>query len=115
MLLSKALGVRVNKPKFKGEVGVCDYKGKRLILLKPQTYMNASGLSVEPCAHFYKIPPERIIVIFDDISLPVGRIRVRKNGSAGGHNGIKSIICEPRHRRVSAREGRRRRQAAPGL
>ena len=55
--------------------------------------MNASGLSVEPCAHFYKIPPERIIVIFDDISLPVGRIRVRKSGSAGGHNGIKSIIA----------------------
>ena len=91
-LLAKALGVRVNKPKFKGEVGVCDYKGKRLILVKPQTYMNASGLCIEPCAHFYKIPPERIIVIFDDISLPVGRIRVRKNGSAGGHNGIKSII-----------------------
>ena len=91
-LLAKALGVRVNKPKFKGEVGVCDYKGKRLILVRPQTYMNASGLCIEPCAHFYKIPPERIIVIFDDISLPVGRIRVRKNGSAGGHNGIKSII-----------------------
>ena len=91
--LSKALGVRVNKPKFQGEVGVCEYKGKRLILLKPQTYMNASGLSVEPCAHFYKIPPERIIVIFDDISLPVGRIRVRKSGSAGGHNGIKNIIA----------------------
>ena len=93
MPLAKALGVRVNKPKFQGEVGVCEYKGKRLILLKPQTYMNASGLSVEPCAHFYKIPPERIIVIFDDISLPVGRIRVRKSGSAGGHNGIKSIIA----------------------
>ena len=91
--LSKTLGVRVNKPKFQGEVGVCEYKGKRLILLKPQTYMNASGFSVEPCAHFYKIPPERIIVIFDDISLPVGRIRVRKSGSAGGHNGLKSIIA----------------------
>ena len=91
--LAKALGVRVNKPKFKGEAGSCDYQGKRLILLKPQTYMNASGLSVEPCAHFYKIPPERIIVIFDDISLPVGKIRVRKSGSAGGHNGIKSIIA----------------------
>ena len=77
---------------YKRQVGVCDYKGKRLILVKPQTYMNASGLCIEPCAHFYKIPPERIIVIFDDISLPVGRIRVRKNGSAGGHNGIKSII-----------------------
>ena len=91
-LLAKALGVRVNKPKFKGEVGVCDYKGKRLILVKPQTYMNASGLCIEPCAHFYKIPPERVLVLFDDISLPVGKLRIRKNGSAGGHNGLKSII-----------------------
>ena len=91
-LLAKKLSVRINKPKFKGETCLCDYKGKRLILLKPDTFMNASGLSVESCAHFYKIPPERIIVIFDDISLPVGRIRVRKSGSAGGHNGIKSII-----------------------
>ena len=114
-LLAKALGVRVNKPKFKGEVGVCDYKGKRLILVKPQTYMNASGLCIEPCAHFYKIPPERIIVIFDDISLPVGRIRVRKNGSAGGHNRDQVDHLESRNRCVSACEGRRGRQAAPGL
>ena len=92
-LLAKALGVRVNKPKFKGEVGVCDYKGKRLILVRPQTYMNASGLCIEPCAHFYKIPPERVLVLFDDISLDVGRTRVRRKGSAGGHNGIKSIIA----------------------
>lgn len=91
-MLAKKLGVRINKVKFKGELGQCDYHGRRLILLKPQTYMNASGLSIEPCAHFYKIPPEHIIVIFDDVSLPVGKIRVRKNGSAGGHNGIKSII-----------------------
>ena len=54
--------------------------------------MNASGLAVEAAAHFYKIPPERVLVLFDDISLPVGKIRVRKSGSAGGHNGIKSII-----------------------
>lgn len=92
-VLAKALGARVNRLKFKGEVGQCDYHGRRLILVKPQTYMNASGLCIEPCAHFYKIPPERIIVIFDDISLPVGKIRVRKSGSAGGHNGIKSIIA----------------------
>ena len=55
--------------------------------------MNASGLAVEAAAHFYKIPPERVLVLFDDISLPVGKIRVRKSGSAGGHNGIKSIIA----------------------
>ena len=91
--LAKALGVRVNKPKFKGELGICDYKGKRLVLLKPQTYMNASGLSVEPCAHFYKIPPERILVLHDEISFAPGVIRIRKKGSAGGHNGLKSIIA----------------------
>ena len=54
--------------------------------------MNASGLSVEPAAHYYKLPPERIIVLFDDISLPVGKLRIRKSGSAGGHNGLKSLI-----------------------
>ena len=60
--------------------------------MKPQTYMNASGIAIEAAAHFYKIPPERVLVLFDDISLPVGKLRIRKNGSAGGHNGLKSII-----------------------
>ena len=91
--LSKALGVRVNKPKFQGEVGVCEYKGKRLILLKPQTYMNLSGESVSPAAAFYKVPPEHIIVVSDEVSLPIGKLRIRKSGSAGGHNGLKNIIA----------------------
>ena len=90
--LAGSLGVSVNKVRFKGLVGSCSYHGKKLILLKPETYMNASGIAVEAAAHFYRIPNERIIVIFDDISLPVGKIRVRPSGSAGGHNGIKSII-----------------------
>ena len=60
--------------------------------MKPMTYMNLSGTAVEKAASFYKIPPERVLVIFDDISLPVGKMRLRKKGSAGGHNGIKSII-----------------------
>ena len=92
-ILAEKLNAKVDRLKFQGLYTQVNYSGKKLFLLKPQTYMNASGLSVEPCAHFYKIPPERIIVIFDDISLPVGRIRVRKSGSAGGHNGIKSIIA----------------------
>lgn len=90
--LADSLGVNVNKVRFKGLVGSCNYHGKKLILLKPETFMNASGIAVEACAHFYKIPPERVLVIFDDISLPVGKIRVRPSGSAGGHNGLKSII-----------------------
>ena len=91
-LLAKALGVRVNKPKFKGEVGVCDYKGKRLILVKPQTYMNLSGESVGEAARFYKIPADHVLVISDDVSLPAGKLRIRGGGSAGGHNGLKNII-----------------------
>ena len=90
--LAGMLGVKVERSRFRALTGTASYRGNKLILLKPQTYMNASGMAVEPAAHFYKVPPERVLVIFDDISLPVGRIRVRKDGSAGGHNGIKSII-----------------------
>ena len=66
--------------------------GERVLLMKPQTFMNLSGDAVRKAADFYKVPPERIIVLFDDISLAPGRLRIRKTGSAGGHNGIKSII-----------------------
>ena len=66
--------------------------GKKCLLMKPQTFMNNSGEAVGEAARFYKIPPERIIVISDDISLDVGKIRIRRKGSAGGHNGLKSII-----------------------
>ena len=71
-----------------------NYKGHKLFLLKPQTYMNLSGRSVLQLSAYFSIPPERIIVMFDDISLAPGRLRVRREGSAGGHNGIKSIISE---------------------
>lgn len=67
-------------------------QGQKILLAKPQTFMNLSGESVAALAAYYKIPPERILVLFDDISLPPGRIRVRASGSAGGHNGVKSII-----------------------
>ena len=91
-LLAQELGGKIDRAKFRGLYGQVTFEGKKLILLKPQTFMNLSGLSVMDAARFYKLPPERIIVLFDDISLPVGRLRIRPDGSAGGHNGIKSII-----------------------
>lgn len=93
-LLAEKLGARIDKAKFQGLYGQVDYKGNRLYLLKPLTYMNLSGVSVLQLSSFFKIPPQRIIVIFDDISLEPGRLRVRSDGSAGGHNGIKSIIAQ---------------------
>ena len=91
-LLAARLQVKVSKERFKALTAQADFDGQRLLLMKPQTYMNASGIAIEAAAHFYKIPPERVLVLFDDISLPVGKLRIRKNGSAGGHNGLKSII-----------------------
>lgn len=92
-LLAARLQVKVSKERFKALTAQAEYAGRRLLLMKPQTFMNASGIAVEAAAHFYKIPPERVLVLFDDISLPVGRLRIRKDGSAGGHNGLKSIIA----------------------
>ena len=93
-LLADQLNVKVDKLKYQGLYCQTTYKGKKLFLLKPQTYMNLSGRSVLQLSAYFNIPPQRIIVMFDDISLEPGRLRVRANGSAGGHNGIKSIIQE---------------------
>ena len=93
-LLADQLNVKVDKLKYQGLYCQTTYKGKKLFLLKPQTYMNLSGRSVLQLSAYFNIPPQRIIVMFDDISLEPGRLRVRANGSAGGHNGIKSIISE---------------------
>ena len=90
--LAGQLGAKIDRAKFRGLYGQATYQGMKLILLKPQTFMNNSGLSVMDAARFYKLPAERVVVLFDDISLDVGRLRVRAEGSAGGHNGIKSII-----------------------
>ena len=90
--LAEQLHTKVDRVKFQALTGTATLEGQKLILLKPTTYMNLSGDAVQAAARFYKIPPERILVMFDDISLDPGRLRVRKNGSAGGHNGIKSII-----------------------
>ena len=91
-LLAQDLGCKIDKAKFQGLYGQIVRNGKKLYLLKPQTYMNLSGRSVLQLSAYYNIPPQRIIVMFDDISLAPGRLRVRADGSAGGHNGIKSII-----------------------
>ena len=93
-LLAEKLGCRIDRAKFQGLYGQSVYNGCKLFLLKPQTFMNLSGRSVVQMSAFFDIPPERIIVLFDDISLEPGRLRIRGNGSAGGHNGIKSIIQE---------------------
>lgn len=93
-ILAEKLGCRIDKGKFQGLYGQTSYKGKKLLLLKPQTFMNLSGRSVLQLSAYFHIPPQRIIVMFDDISLEPGRLRVRPDGSAGGHNGIKSIIAE---------------------
>ena len=91
-MLSDKLDVKINKIKFKAVVGEGQIGGVRCLLMKPQTFMNLSGEAVKEACTFYKIPPENVIVAFDDISLPCGGLRIRRKGSAGGHNGIKSII-----------------------
>lgn len=93
-ILAQQLGCRIDKGKFQGLYGQTVYQGTKLYLLKPQTFMNLSGRSVLQMSAYYNIPPQRIIVLFDDISLEPGRLRIRSDGSAGGHNGIKSIIAE---------------------
>lgn len=92
-VLADRLNTSVDEKKFKGLYGRGIIAGEKVILLKPQTFMNLSGESVREAADFYKVDPEHIIVIYDDISLDVGQLRIRKKGSAGGHNGIKNIIA----------------------
>ncbi len=93
-ILAEKLSCKVDKMKFQGLYGQVNYKNKKLYLLKPMTFMNLSGRSVLQLSSYFHVPPQRIIVMFDDISLVPGRLRIRPNGSAGGHNGIKSIISE---------------------
>ena len=85
-------GASITRLKFKSLLGDCMVAGQRVALLKPQTFMNLSGQAVVEAMQFYKLPPERVIVLFDDISLPVGALRIRRKGSDGGHNGMKNII-----------------------
>lgn len=93
-IVADKLNCTVDNGKFQGLYGMTTYHGNKVYLLKPLTYMNLSGKSVLQLSAYFQIPPQRIIVLFDDISLEPGRLRVRPSGSAGGHNGIKSIIQE---------------------
>lgn len=90
--ISSKYNIDVTRVKFKGVIGEGFIGGEKVILLKPTTYMNLSGESVREAMSFYKLTEEDIVIIYDDISLEVGKIRIREKGSAGGHNGIKSII-----------------------
>lgn len=91
--ISKEYNIEINRQKFKGVCGEGFIANQKVMLLKPSTYMNLSGESIRQAADFYKLSNEDIIVLYDDISLDIGRLRLREKGSAGGHNGIKSIIA----------------------
>lgn len=91
--MEKKLGVSINKMRFKALTQTVDISGKKVLLMKPQTYMNLSGDAIVQAANFYKVPPERVIVVSDETALPIGRLRIRRGGSAGGHNGLKSVIA----------------------
>lgn len=91
--MEKKLGVSINKMHFKALTQTVDISGKKVLLMKPQTYMNLSGDAIVQAANFYKVPPERVIVVSDETALPIGRLRIRRGGSAGGHNGLKSVIA----------------------
>lgn len=90
--IAESVSARIDRAKFHALVGEGEIGGVRVLLMKPETYMNNSGVAVAEAASFYKIPPQRVIILSDDISLEPGFIRIRRKGSAGGHNGLKSII-----------------------
>lgn len=92
--IAQTYNIQVMKNKYKALIGDGTIGGEKVILMKPQTYMNLSGEAVKACMDFHKISPEDLIIIYDDISLDVGQLRLRKSGSAGGHNGIKNIIAQ---------------------
>lgn len=92
--LSKKYNIEVSKNKFQGLYGKGEIEQEKIILLKPQTYMNLSGICIKQFVDFYKIEQEKILVIYDDMDIELGKIKIRKKGSSGGHNGMKSIIHE---------------------
>ena len=91
--LAKEKGLRIDRARFRALTAVCELGGEKVLLMKPQTYMNLSGEAVQQAVRFYRIPPDHVLVVSDEVSLPIGRLRVRQKGSAGGHNGLKSIIA----------------------
>ena len=91
--IAEKYGAEIDRVKFHATVGECNIGGARVLLMKPSTLMNNSGVAVGEAAAFYKIPPERVLVLHDEISFDAGKLRIRRKGSAGGHNGLKSIIA----------------------
>lgn len=91
-LLGERLSIKIDRIRFHSLCGQGAVSDRNVLLIKPQTFMNASGKAVAAASSFYKIPLERVLVLYDDVSLPAGKIRIREKGSAGGHNGIKDII-----------------------
>ena len=91
--LEKREGIKINKLKYRALTGELRVGSQRVLVMKPQTFMNLSGEAVKLAGGFYKIPPDHVIVISDDVSLPLGKLRIRAGGSAGGHNGLKNIIA----------------------
>ena len=91
--VEKRCGVKINRSRFKALTAQCEIAGQAVLLMKPQTYMNLSGEAVAEAVRFYKIPAEHVLVVSDEMALPIGKLRVRPKGSAGGHNGLKNIIA----------------------
>lgn len=91
--MAKAQGAAINRSRFKALTGTCDIGGETVMLMKPQTVMNLSGEAVAQAVSFYKLAPDHVIVVSDEIALPIGKLRIRTKGSAGGHNGLKNIIA----------------------
>lgn len=93
-IICNKYGIKTDRLKYRALTATALIEGHPCLVMRPQTYMNSSGDAIKEAADFYKIPPEKVIVIYDDISLPMGTLRIRRKGSAGGHNGIKSIIAQ---------------------
>lgn len=91
--MAKAQGAAINRSRFKALTGTCDIGGETVMLMKPQTFMNLSGEAVAQAVSFYKFAPDHVIVVSDEVALPIGKLRIRTKGSAGGHNGLKNIIA----------------------
>lgn len=92
--MAREKNLSINKLRFKSLTASCSIGGQAVLLMKPQTFMNLSGEAVRQAAAFYKVAPEHVLVISDEISLPIGKLRIRTKGSAGGHNGLKDIIAK---------------------
>ena len=90
---AKAHDLSINRARFRALTATCDLGEEKLLLMKPQTYMNLSGEAAAQAVRFYKIPPQHVLVVSDETALPIGKLRIRTKGSAGGHNGLKSLIA----------------------